>query len=62
MDSAGLTILLRELAADCEVARDAAQKAGQRVALDSPGHLEACAYELARFAIKSVPNRGGAEL
>jgi hypothetical protein len=49
MDSAGLTILLRELAADCEVARDAAQKAGQRVALDSPGHLEACAYELARF-------------
>jgi HepT-like protein len=49
MDSAGLTILLRELAADCEVARDAAQKAGQRVVLDSPGHLEACAYELARF-------------
>ena len=49
MDSAGLTILLRELAADCEVAREAAQKAGQRAALDSPGHLEACAYELARF-------------
>lgn len=49
MDSAGLTILLRELAADCEVARDAAHKAGQRVRLDSPGHLEACAYELARF-------------
>ncbi len=29
MDSAGLTILLRELAADCEVARDAAHKAAQ---------------------------------
>lgn len=49
MDAAGLNILLRELAADCEVARDAAHKAGQRVRLDSPGHLEACAYELARF-------------
>jgi hypothetical protein len=49
LDSAGLNILLRELAADCEVAGDAAHKAGQRVRLDSPGHLEACAYELARF-------------
>jgi hypothetical protein len=49
LDSAGLNILLRELAADCEVAGDAAQKAGQRARLDSPGHLEACAYELARF-------------
>jgi hypothetical protein len=49
LDSAGLNILLRELSADCEVARDAAHKAGQRARLDSPGHLEACAYELARF-------------
>jgi hypothetical protein len=48
LDSTGLNILLRELAADCEVAREAAQKAGQRARLDSPGHLEACAYELAR--------------
>jgi hypothetical protein len=49
LDSAGVNILLRELAADCEVARDAAHKAGQRARLDSPGHLEACAYELARI-------------
>lgn len=49
MDASGLTILLKELEADCEVARDAAQKAGERVQLDYPGHLEACAYELARF-------------
>lgn len=49
MDAAGLTILLKELEADYKVLRDAAQKAGQRVQLDFPGHLEACAYELARF-------------
>jgi hypothetical protein len=49
MDAGGLTILLKELEADCAVARDAAQKAARRLREESPGHLEACAYELARF-------------
>jgi hypothetical protein len=49
MDAAGLTILLTELAADADVARDAATKATIRVSQDHPGHLEACAYELSRF-------------
>lgn len=48
MDAAGLNILLAELMADCEVAHGAAQKAAERIKLESPGHLEACAYELAR--------------
>ena len=48
MDAAGLTILLKELEVDCAVARDAAHRAALRVGETSPGHLEACAYELAR--------------
>ena len=48
MDAAGLTILLKELNADCAVALDAAQKAAQRLKEESPGRLEACAYELSR--------------
>jgi hypothetical protein len=48
MDAAGLTILLKELEVDCTVARDAAHKAALRLREASPGHLEACAYELAR--------------
>lgn len=49
MDAAGLTILLKELEMDCGIAGDAAGKAVERMRQDSPGHLEACAYELARF-------------
>jgi HepT-like protein len=49
MDAGGLTILLKEMEADCAVAQDAAQKAALRLREKSPGHLEACAYELARF-------------
>lgn len=49
MDAVGLNILLEELLADCEVAQDAARKASFRSKETSPGHLEACAYELARF-------------
>jgi hypothetical protein len=49
MDAAGLTVLLKEMETDCAVARDAANKAAQRARDQSPGHLEACAYELARF-------------
>ena len=49
MDPAGLTVLLKELEADCAVAGDAGRKAAIRLRQDSPGHLEACAYELARF-------------
>jgi hypothetical protein len=49
LDSAGLTILLKELEADCAVAKDAAEKASQRLEEESAGRLEACAYELGRF-------------
>jgi Rad3-related DNA helicase len=49
MDAAGLTVLLRELAADTAVARDAAQKAEARLREQTPGHLEAAAYELTRL-------------
>src|SRR5262245_19211257 len=49
MDAAGLTILLKELEVDCGVAANAAEKATERSRQESPGHLEACAYELARF-------------
>ena len=48
MDPAGLTILLKELETDCAVAGDAAHKAALRLREESAGHLEACAYELAR--------------
>jgi hypothetical protein len=47
MDAGGLTILLKEMETDCAVAHDAAQKAARRLREESPGHLEACAYELA---------------
>lgn len=49
MDAGGLTILLKEMDADRAVAVDSAQKAAQRLRENSPGHLEACAYELSRF-------------
>jgi hypothetical protein len=49
MDAPGLTILLAELQADCLVVADAAAKAGLRVQQQTPGHLEACAFELARL-------------
>lgn len=49
MDRGGLIILLKEMEADCAVARDAAQKAARRLQEKAPGHLEACAYELARL-------------
>lgn len=48
MDSTALTILVKELEADAAVIRDAAEKAGLRLQQQSPGHLEACAYELGR--------------
>jgi len=43
MDPVGLEILERELAADCKVLADAANKAAARIRESSPGHLEACA-------------------
>ena len=49
MDAPGPTILLAELQADCAVVTDAANKAGLRIRESTPGHLEACAYELARL-------------
>lgn len=49
MDAVGLGILERELAADRLVLADAAGKAAQRIEDTHDGHLEACAYELARF-------------
>jgi hypothetical protein len=49
MDAVGLEILQRELAADRRVLLDAAGKASDRIGDTHPGHLEACAYELARF-------------
>jgi hypothetical protein len=49
MDAAGLTVLLAELDADGAVVADAARKASLRLAETTPGHLEACAYELARL-------------
>jgi hypothetical protein len=49
MDAVGLEILQRELASDRKVLADAAGKASQRIAESNPGHLEACAYETARF-------------
>ena len=49
MDAVGLEILERELAADRKVLADAACKVGQRAGETHAGHLEACAYEVARF-------------
>ena len=49
MDEPGLAILLQEIEADAKVASDAAQKATLRLQEAGAGHLEACAYELARL-------------
>ena len=49
MDAAGLIVLLAELNADAAVAAEAAHKASLRISATAPGHLEACAYELARL-------------
>jgi hypothetical protein len=49
MDSVGLTVLLKEIEADCPVIRNAAHKAQMRLGESSDGRLEACAYELARL-------------
>lgn len=49
MDALGLTVLLTELEADCDVVVDASNKAKTRLSEEYPGHLEACAYELARL-------------
>lgn len=49
MDAAGLTVLVKEMEADCVVAEDAGRKAALWLQQKAPGHLEACAYELARF-------------
>jgi hypothetical protein len=49
MDAVGLEILERELTADRKVLADAACKAELRAGETQDGHLEACAYEMARF-------------
>lgn len=49
MDRVGLTILLKEIEADCLVIHDAASKAEARLNDVGEGRLEACAYELARL-------------
>ena len=49
MDALGLTVLLTEMEPDCGVVADAAGKAKTRLRETSPGHLEACAYELSRL-------------
>jgi hypothetical protein len=49
MDAAGLLILIKELEADCRVARSAAENAALLLREGSRGHLEACAYELGRM-------------
>lgn len=49
MDAPGLAILLAELQADCVVVANAAGKAALRAQEQTPGHLEACAYELSRL-------------
>ena len=47
MDAIGLTVLLKEIEADCAVIHDAAHKAHVRLSESTDGRLEACAYELA---------------
>jgi ribonuclease HepT-like protein len=49
MDAIGLTVLLKEIEADCAVIQDAARKAQLRLREDADGRLEACAYELTRL-------------
>ena len=49
MDAVELTVLLKEIEADCAVVMDAARKAQLRLSQRTDGRLEACAYELARL-------------
>lgn len=49
MDAVGLTVMLKEIEADCAVIQDAAHKAQVRLGDSTDGRLEACAYELARL-------------
>ena len=49
MDELGLDILSRELEEDCRVAAGAAANAVARLAERHAGHLEAAAFEAARF-------------
>ena len=49
MDAIRLTVLLKEIEADCAVIQDAAHRAQVRLSESTDGHLEACAYELARL-------------
>ena len=49
MDAVGLTVLLKEIEADCAVIRNAAQEAGLHLTETSRGRLKACAFEMARL-------------
>ncbi len=49
MDPVMLGILQREIAADCAVIQQAAERAQARLRESSDGRLEACAYELSRL-------------
>lgn len=49
MDAVGLTVLMRELAADCAVVAGAADNAAHWVSEPAAGRLEASAYEMNRF-------------
>lgn len=49
MDGVGLVVLRREIAADCEVASDAANLARERLAGKKASDLEATAFQLVRF-------------
>lgn len=48
MDRIGLTVLRREVAADCAVATDAFRQAGERVKAGETRDLEAAAFQLVR--------------
>lgn len=49
MDAVGLSVLMRELAADCAVLAGAAANAARWVGQPAAGGLQACAYEMNRF-------------
>lgn len=49
MDPVGLTVLMRELAADRAVLAGAADNAARWLEQSAPGGLEACAYEMNRL-------------
>ena len=49
MDAVGLTVLIRELAADGAVLAGAADNASRWIGQREAGRLEACAYEMNRF-------------